>query len=62
MAVPFLGAKEQRRKNKFAEKIIHSGLQVNGGSCEITKLRCQETMRVLVWSSGGKSHWLCRVA
>lgn len=45
MVVPFLSAKKQRRKNKFSEKVMCSVLQVNGGSCERTKLRCLELRR-----------------
>lgn len=44
MVVPFLGAKELRRKDKSAEKVMHSVLQVLRGSCEIAKSRRQETI------------------
>lgn len=42
--VPFLRAKEQRRKNKFAEKMMHSVLQAIRGSYETTKSRCHKSI------------------
>ena len=42
--VPFLRAKEQRRKNKFAEKMMHSVLQAIKGSYETTKSRCHKSI------------------
>lgn len=61
--VPFLGAKEQRGKNKCAEEVMHSVLQVNRGSCKIAKLRYQETMNVcLSGTQEAVRDWICRLA
>lgn len=64
IVVPFLGAKEQRRKNKFAEEVMRSVLQVNGGfPCKITKLRYQETMNgCLSGTQEAGRDWICRLA
>lgn len=63
IVAPFLGAKEQRRKNKFAEEVMHSVLQVNRGSCKITKLRYQETRNgCLSGTQEAVRDWICRLA
>lgn len=54
MVVSFLRAKGQKRKDKSAEKGMHSVLQVIRGSCEKPMSRCQGQLGVLDGSSGGR--------